>query len=106
MESLDLLGVGGRLAVISYHSLEDRIVKQFLRRESTDCLCPPETPVCICGHTATLRLVNRKVVTPSDDEVRRNPRSRSARLRVAERVPGQSGPGGGQRNGNTGFSRN
>ncbi len=105
-QSLDLLGVGGRLAVISYHSLEDRIVKQFMRRESTDCLCPPETPVCICGHTATLRLVNRKVIMPSDDEVRRNPRSRSARLRVAERVPGQSRPGGGQRNGNTGFSRN
>lgn len=105
-QSVELLGVGGRLAIVAYHSLEDRIVKQFLRRESTDCLCPPETPVCICGHTATLRLVNRKVVTPSDDEVRRNPRSRSARLRVAERVPGQSDRGGGKRNGDTGFSRN
>jgi 16S rRNA (cytosine1402-N4)-methyltransferase len=105
-QSLALLGAGGRLAVISYHSLEDRIVKQFLRRESTDCLCPPATPVCNCGHTATLRLVNRKAIKPSEDEVRRNPRSRSARFRVAERHDGQSSRGGGQRNGNTGFSRN
>ena len=105
-DSLGLLGESGRLAVISYHSLEDRIVKRFMRRESTNCLCPPETPVCICGHTATLRLVNQKVITPSDDEVKRNPRSRSARFRVAERISGQSSRGGGKRNGNTGFSRN
>jgi 16S rRNA (cytosine1402-N4)-methyltransferase len=77
---------GGRLAVISFHSLEDRIVKQFFRRESTDCICPPGIPVCACGHTAILRLVNRKAVLPGEAEVASNPRARSAVLRVAERI--------------------
>ncbi len=85
--SLALLTAGGRLAVISFHSLEDRIVKNFMRQESTDCICPPGTPVCVCGHHARLRLVNRRVVKPSEDEIERNPRSRSAKLRVAERLP-------------------
>ncbi len=85
--AIELLAVGGRLAVISFHSLEDRIVKTFLRHEATDCICPPETPVCVCGHKARVRLITRKAVRPSESEERDNPRSRSARLRVAERLP-------------------
>lgn len=77
---------GGRLVVISFHSLEDRIVKQYIRREATDCLCPPQLPVCICGHKATLRDLTRRAVRPGDDEVARNPRARSAVLRAAQRV--------------------
>jgi 16S rRNA (cytosine1402-N4)-methyltransferase len=87
-QTLDVLRPGGRLAIIAFHSLEDRIVKQFMRRESRDCLCPPSQPVCTCGHKATLREITGKPIRPQEDEVRNNPRSRSARLRVAERIQG------------------
>ena len=85
-QTVRVLAKGGRLAVISYHSLEDRLVKHFMQAESKTCLCPPEVPVCTCGHTPTLRLVNRKAIAPPEEEVRGNPRSRSAKLRVAERT--------------------
>lgn len=81
-----LVAPGGRIAVIAFHSLEDRIVKEFFRRESRDCICPPGQPVCTCGHRATLRILTRKPVEPDEAEVRANPRARSAKLRVAERL--------------------
>jgi 16S rRNA (cytosine1402-N4)-methyltransferase len=81
--SLEMLRPGGRLAVISFHSLEDRLVKTFMREAERGCTCPPDFPVCVCGNEPLLRALSRKPVRPSADEVERNPRSASARLRVA-----------------------
>lgn len=86
--AVKVLEPGGRLAVISFHSLEDRIVKLFVRQEQKGCVCPPELPACICGRKPTLRAVNKKPIEASEDESRSNPRSRSARLRIAERIEG------------------
>lgn len=84
--ALARLAPGGRLAVITFHSLEDRIVKQFFRRESRDCLCPPRQPVCTCGHRAQLKVITRKPVVATEFEINQNPRARSARLRIAEKL--------------------
>ena len=81
--ALEMLRPGGRLAVISFHSLEDRIVKQFLREKERGCTCPPDFPVCVCGHEPELRAIERRPVKPSAAEVDANPRSTSARLRAA-----------------------
>lgn len=85
-QSIQALKPGGRLAVIAFHSLEDRIVKQFFRQESRDCICPPRQPVCTCGHRALIRERIRKPVVPRQEEIAQNPRSRSARLRVVEKL--------------------
>jgi len=82
-----LLAPGGVLAVISFHSLEDRIVKRFLRREAAGCVCPPEAPVCTCGGRPRLEVKPRKAISPTAGEIAANPRARSARLRVARKPP-------------------
>lgn len=84
--AVEILSAGGRLVVIAFHSLEDAAVKRFLAHESRDCVCPPQQPVCTCGHRAQLRILTRKPVRPTPDEVAANPRSRSARLRAAVRL--------------------
>ena len=85
-QSLEILGVGGRMAVISYHSLEDRIVKNFFKKESKYCICPPNIPECDCGHFPKLKIITKKPVSPSQSEIDANKRSRSAKLRVVERI--------------------
>ncbi len=84
--ALDLLRPGGRLVVLSYHSLEDRIVKRLFQAERRGCVCPPEVPICVCGRNPRLRLVTSPSLTPSAAEIEANPRARSARLRAAERL--------------------
>jgi 16S rRNA (cytosine1402-N4)-methyltransferase len=84
--AIKTLSPGGRMAAISFHSLEDALVKSVFLAESTDCLCPPQQPVCTCAHRASLRLLTRKPVRPSPQEVTDNPRARSAKLRAAEKL--------------------
>jgi len=85
-EAISVLEPGGRLAVISFHSLEDRIVKQYFRNVSRDCVCPPKQPICTCEHKAEIKEITRKPIVPSQAESQKNPRARSSRLRVVEKI--------------------
>ncbi len=85
-EALDILAPGGRIVTIAFHSGEDRPVKNFFRRESRDCICPPEMPICRCDHQKTLKILTKKPLTPDEEEIKRNPNSRSAKMRVAEKI--------------------
>jgi 16S rRNA (cytosine1402-N4)-methyltransferase len=84
--AFEMLRPGGRLAVISFHSLEDRIVKRFLRELARGCICPPELPVCVCGHEPELRILTSKPLRPSAQEIELNPRAAAARLRAGVKV--------------------
>jgi 16S rRNA (cytosine1402-N4)-methyltransferase len=84
--AVQALGPGGRLAVIAFHSLEDRIVKNYFRLEAKDCICPPEQPACTCGHKASIKEITRRPITPTEEETKQNSRARSAKLRVAEKI--------------------
>lgn len=84
--AVQVLGSKGRLAIIAFHSLEDRRVKEYFRRESKDCICPPSQPVCTCGHKASIKEITRRPITPTEEEINKNSRARSAKLRVAEKL--------------------
>lgn len=84
--AVGMLKSGGRIAVVSFHSLEDRIVKDFFRTESRECVCPPEVPICRCGHQRQLKIITKKPVLPGTDEILNNPRARSAKMRIAEKI--------------------
>lgn len=86
-QAVEILAPGGRLVVIAFHSLEDRLVKRFLTSEAHPCICPPRLPACVCGRQPRLRILTPRATRPSTEELARNPRSRSARLRAAERLP-------------------
>lgn len=90
--ALEVLAIGGRLGVISFHSIEDRIVKNFFRERNKDCICPPSVPICKCGGTREVALVTRKAVRASQAETRTNPPSRSAQLRVVEKLTARRDP--------------
>jgi 16S rRNA (cytosine1402-N4)-methyltransferase len=85
-KATEALASGGRLAILSFHSLEDRIVKQFFQKESRDCVCPPKFPQCVCSHKKRLKIITKKPIGPSVAEARENPRARSAKMRVTEKV--------------------
>lgn len=84
--AITVLASGGRVGVVSFHSLEDKIAKDLFNVEATDCICPPQAPVCICGHTRSVRVITRKPIRPSTAEIAQNPRARSGRLRIAEKL--------------------
>lgn len=88
-KAIDALNPGGRIAVISYHSLEDRIVKNLFRQSENPCTCPPDIPICVCGLKAKVKIITKKPILPTEDEIERNPRSRSAKLRAAEKITWQ-----------------
>lgn len=90
-QAVDALLPGGRLAIIAFHSLEDRIVKQYFQRESRDCICPPRQPICTCGHRAAIKILTKTPIRPTEQETAQNPRARSALLRIAEKLSQSTG---------------
>jgi len=85
-QALNVLDKGGKLIVISYHSLEDRIVKRFIREAAKGCICPPEVPICVCKHEPEVKIITKKPISPDEEETSENPRARSAKMRIAEKL--------------------